>query len=122
MRPMALTVTLRDSEKTVIVDLVGRLWVLELPLRQTIAELLEQGRRYFVLNLAGVNYMDSSGLGQMVSIWSSTRNRGGHVVLLRPNERILHLLDITKLNTVFEIFHDERQAVQAAQKNWQVSA
>ncbi|MBI4472643.1 MAG: STAS domain-containing protein [Acidobacteria bacterium] len=119
---MALSMILRESGNVVIVDLAGRLWVLERALRQRFNELLDQGRLQFVLNLAGLNYMDSSGLGQLVSIWTSVRNRGGHIVLLRPNERILRLLDITKLNTVFEIFQDEKQALKAVQQNWQASA
>jgi len=122
MQFMALSMILRESGNVVIVDLAGRLWVLERALRQRFNELLDQGRLQFVLNLAGLNYMDSSGLGQLVSIWTSVRNRGGHIVLLRPNERILRLLDITKLNTVFEIFQDEKQALKAVQQNWQASA
>ena len=119
---MALSINLRESGGVAILDLAGRLWVLERPLRDKVNEFLEQGRRHFVLNLAGLNYMDSSGLGQLVSILTSIRNNGGHIVILQPNERIQHLFAITRLNTVFGIFMDEGEAVQAAQKNSQVSA
>jgi anti-sigma B factor antagonist len=112
---MALSIKIREAGTVTIMDLAGRLWVLEQPLRQKVADLIEQGKRRVVLNLAEVNYIDSSGLGQMISIWSSIRSRNGHIVVLHPNQRIRRLLDITKLDTVFDIFGEEGEAVKAVQ-------
>src|SRR5262249_19739377 len=94
----------------------GRLWILDLPLRDLINRLLMEGRQHFVLNISGVDYVDSSGLGQLVTIWTSVRNKGGHVIVLSPTERVAKLLEITHLNKVFEVLHTETEAVQKAQK------
>jgi anti-sigma B factor antagonist len=111
---MALIIKQRSVSDTVVVDLTGRLWILDLPLRDLMNRLLAGGQRHFVLNLAGVEYIDSSGLGQLVSIWSSIRNKGGHMTLLNPTQRVQRLFDITRLDTVFEIFDREPDAVEKA--------
>ncbi|HSU89073.1 MAG TPA: STAS domain-containing protein, partial [Terriglobia bacterium] len=67
-------------------------------------------------NLAGVDYIDSSGLGQLVSIWTSIRNKNGHLTLLNPSTRVERLFEITRLHTVFEIFAEEPAAVEKARK------
>src|SRR6266481_9516439 len=113
---MALVIKQRDVSDVVVLDLSGRLWILDLPLRDLMNGLLTEGRRQFVLNLAGVDYIDSSGLGQLVSIWSSVRNRKGHLILLNPSKRVERLFDITRLHTVFEIFAEEPVAVEKARK------
>jgi anti-sigma B factor antagonist len=113
---MALIVKQRNVSDAVILDLTGRLWILDLPLRDLVNGLLSGGRLHFVLNLAGVEYIDSSGLGQLVSIWSSIRNKGGYLTLLNPTERVRKLFEITRLNTVFETFDRESDAVQKATK------
>ena len=112
---MPLIINQRDSQDVVILDLTGRLWILDLPLRDLMNDLLTNGQRHFVLNLAGVNYIDSSGLGQLVSIWTSVRNKGGHMTLLNPSKRVRRLFEITRLNTVFEICEQEPDAIQKAQ-------
>ena len=113
---MELTVTTRIISGVVILDMVGRLWILDLPLRDLIRKMLDDGHRYFVLNLTDLSYIDSSGLGQMIMIWTSINNRNGHMTLLRPTTRVQRLLEITKLNRVFEIFGDEKKAAAAAVK------
>jgi anti-sigma B factor antagonist len=112
---MPLKIALRGVSEVVILDLTGRLWILDLPLRDLINRLLAEGKRHFVLNIAGVDYVDSSGLGQLVTIWTSVRNKGGHVIVLSPTKRVEKLLEITRLNTVFEILNVETEAVQKAQ-------
>ena len=112
---MALAVTSRSVSDAVVLDLTGRLCVLEHTLRERIKALLEEGRRYFVLNLAAVTYVDSAGLGELISIWTSIRKVDGRLTLLRPVQRVQELFRITKLNTVFEIFDDESRAVRVAQ-------
>ena len=113
---MPLTIKKRSASDVTILDLTGRLWILDLPLRDLMNGLLGENHRHFVLNLRGVDYIDSSGLGQMISIWTSIRNKGGHMTVLSPTRRVDRLLDITRLNTVFEIFADENEAIQKAQQ------
>jgi anti-sigma B factor antagonist len=113
---MPLIINQRDSQDVVILDLTGRLWILDLPLRDLMNDLLSEGKRHFVLNLAGVNYIDSSGLGQLVSIWTSVRNKSGHMTLLNPSKRVRRLFEITRLNTVFQICEQEPDAIQQAHK------
>lgn len=113
---MPLTIGKRGAAEVVILDLAGRLWILDLPLRDLVNGLLAEGKRHFVLNIAGVEYVDSSGLGQLVSIWTSVRNKGGHMTILSPARRVRRLLEITHLNTVFEILDTENDAVQCARR------
>jgi anti-sigma B factor antagonist len=113
---MSLTIKQRSASDVVILDLTGRLWILDLPLRDLMNGLLGEGKRYFVLNLAGVDYIDSSGLGQLISIWTSIRNKTGHLTVFNPTKRVQRLLDITRLDTVFEIFNSESDAIQNARK------
>lgn len=113
---MPLTIVKRGAAEVVILDLTGRLWILDLPLRDLINGLLAEGKRQFVLNIAGVEYVDSSGLGQLVSIWTSIRNKSGHMIVLSPAKRVRRLLEITRLDTVFEILENENDAVQRARK------
>jgi anti-sigma B factor antagonist len=111
---MDLSVGTRTISDVEIIDLSGRLWILNLPLRDLVKKLLDEGRRYFVLNLTNLTYIDSSGLGQMLAIWASITNLNGHMTLLRPSDRVQSLLEITKLNSVFQIFADENKAVIAS--------
>ena len=113
---MPLAISQRNSSEVTILDLTGRLWILDLPLRDLMNGLLSQDKCYFVLNLAGVDYIDSSGLGQLISIWTSIRSKNGHMTLLNPGKRVQRLFDITRLNAVFEILEDETDAVQKARK------
>jgi len=69
--------------------------------------------RKFLVNLGEVSYIDSSGLGELITSHTSLRNRGGSVKLLNPNKRIRDLLKMTKLLNIFEIFEDETTAVRS---------
>lgn len=80
--------------------------------------LLDEGCRFLILNLEKVDYIDSSGLGQLVSIWTSVRSRGGNVNLLRPTERVKRLLRTTNLYVVFDVFDDEQRARGAVRRDW----
>ena len=111
---MTLIIQQRVISGVVVLDLTGRLWILDLPLRDLMNGLLSDGKRHFVLNLAGVDYMDSSGLGQLVSIWTSIRNKKGYLTLLHPSKRVQRLFEITRLHTVFDIFEEEPAAVEKA--------
>jgi anti-sigma B factor antagonist len=107
---MELKITTRAVSATVVLDLSGRLCLLDRSLHERINSLLAEGLRDFSLDLADVSYVDSFGLGQLVAIWTSIQNQGGRVRLLRPNERVRKLLHITKLDTVFEIHMNESAA------------
>ena len=113
---MPLVIRQRNVPDVVILDLNGRLWILDLPLRDLMNSLLSEGKRNFVLNLTGVDYIDSSGLGQLITIWTSIKNRGGHMTVLSPTKRVQRLFDITRLDTVFRIFDKEEEAVELARK------
>src|ERR1700757_1017242 len=110
---MPLVITSRLVSGVVIVDMNGRLCLLDVALREHVNELLEEGHRAFVLNLANVPYVDSFGLGQLVTIWSSVRSRGGQLILLRLTDHVQELFRITKLNTIFHISSEETQAVRS---------
>ena len=114
---MPLAITSRISSNVVIVDINGRLSVLDVALREHMNELLEEGHRAFVLNLGNVPYIDSFGLGQLITIWTSVRNRGGQLIFLRPTDHVQKLFRITKLNTIFQISSEEVQAVRSARTN-----
>lgn len=105
----------REQEEVVILDLSGRLTVGEpaTKLKSTLQHLTEQGRTRVVLNMADVDYVDSSGLGALVMSFTALQKAGGALKLLKLSERNLELLVLTKLTTVFELFDDERDAVNS---------
>ena len=104
---MELTIASRIVSGVVVLDLFGRLCYLNQSLRQTVTALLNDGHRDFVLNLTELPYIDSFGLGQLVAIWTSIRNAGGRMRLLRPQARVRKLFEITKLDSVFQISDDD---------------
>ena len=119
---MGLLINTRVSDDTVILDLKGRLWILDLPLMDKVQSLLSQGRRFFVMNLSEVDYIDSSGLGQLISIWTSVRTKGGNLVLLHATRRIQQLLVTTRLQVIFDVFDDEEKAKLIARREWPQAA
>jgi anti-sigma B factor antagonist len=110
---MSLSIEVRRVNQAVVLELYGRLSVLEEGLRQLAWELIEKGEQRFVISLANVSYLDNSGLGQLCWIYTVSRNRGGDVKLLRPTSRIKRLLNITKLDTVFQSFESELEAIHS---------
>ena len=104
---MALALKSRIVSGVVIVDMSGRLCFLEVALLAHVNELLEAGHREFVLNLADVPYIDSFGLGQLISIWTSIRSKSGQLTLLRPTDQVRRLFQITKLDSVFHLSGQE---------------
>lgn len=98
-----------------MVDLSGRITLGEgsALLRKTVRGLLEEQRRRIVLNLADVDYIDSSGIGELVSGFTAVKNQGGDLKLLQLTKKVRDLLQITKLYTVFEVFTDEPTAVRS---------
>ncbi len=112
---MGFTVSQREKEGIAILDLAGALTVGDAAtaLRTTLREIVSAGGSNVVLNLAAVDYIDSTGLGAMVVCFTTLRKSGGRLVLLNLIRRHLELLVITKLSTVFEIFDDEQDAVNS---------
>jgi len=98
-----------------IVDLSGRITLGEgsVVLRDTIRDLVSKGKIKILLNLADVTYIDSSGIGELVSAFTTVRNQNGELKLLKLTKKVHDLLQITKLYTVFDIKDDEATAVQA---------
>ena len=114
-RPMALDITQREREGVTIVVLKGRLTAGPecTAFRDTLAALNQKGVQNLVLNLGGVDYIDSTGLGALVMCATSLRKNNGNVKLLNLNRRNIELLVMTKLATVFEIFTDEQDSVNS---------
>jgi anti-sigma B factor antagonist len=110
---MSLSIEIRRVERAVVLELFGRLSVLQQDLRQLVWLLIQEGERNFIINLANVSYLDNSGLGQLCWIYTVSKNRGGDMKLLKPTPRIRKLLNVTKLDTVFESFESEAEAIRS---------
>jgi anti-sigma B factor antagonist len=112
---MPLDVHQREHEGIVILDLKGRITVGPEAgaLRERVAVLNAAGTRNLVLNLKGVDYIDSTGLGALVMFATSLRKSNGNVKLVNLSRRTIELLVMTKLATVFEIFADEQDAINS---------
>jgi anti-sigma B factor antagonist len=111
---MSMTLKSRRIDDIVILDLSGRITIGEgtLILRKEIQKLLDGGDTKFLLNLADVDYIDSSGLGELVTSFTTVRNKNGQLKLLNLTRRVRDLLQITKLLTVFDTFDNETEAVK----------
>jgi anti-sigma B factor antagonist len=115
---MQLRMSTRSVEGVLVVDCSGRLVFGEesASLRDTVKKLLAQSPK-IVMSLREVNYIDSGGLGTLVSLYTSARNAGGAVKLARLSQRVGDLLQITKLLTIFEVFDDEETAAKSFKKD-----
>ena len=96
-----------------ILDCSGKITLGEgtMAIRNTVRELLKNGNKKIMLNLADVNYIDSSGIGELVSSYTTVTNQGGQLILLNLTKKIHELLAITKLLTVFPVFDNEQTAI-----------
>jgi anti-sigma B factor antagonist len=110
---MSMKFTTRQVDSVTILDLSGRITLGEgsVTLRDAVKDALSKGSKNILLNLAEVNYIDSSGLGELVSAYTSVKNQGGELKLLSLTAKVHDLLQITKLYTVFDIKDDETSAV-----------
>jgi anti-sigma B factor antagonist len=109
----------RKVDGVTIVDLSGRITLGEgsVVLRDTVKEISSQGNKKILLNLGDVTYIDSSGIGELVSAYTSVRNAGGELKLLNLTKKVHDLLQITKLYTVFDISDDEASAIATFNHN-----
>jgi anti-sigma B factor antagonist len=112
---MSFKSTNRDIGDATVVDISGRITLGEgsAMLRQMVRDLLDQGRRQIILNLGDVTYIDSSGIGELVSCFTTVRKEGGELKLLNLTRKVHDLLLITKLFTVFDVHTDEGTALAA---------
>jgi len=103
----------REVGGVIVIDMEGRITLGEGSnlLRDLIAEKLDAGHKQIVMNLAGINYIDSTGLGELVSSYRHVKSQGGELKLLNLNKKVSDLLQVTKLYTVFDVHSNESQAV-----------
>ncbi|MCI0354623.1 MAG: STAS domain-containing protein [Acidobacteria bacterium] len=112
---MSMKASTRQVDGVTVVDFSGRITLGEgsVVLRDTIRDLLSKGSKKILLNLGDVTYIDSSGIGELVSAFTTVRNGGGELKLLNLTKKVHDLLQITKLYTVFDIKDDEASAIAA---------
>jgi anti-sigma B factor antagonist len=110
---MALTIASREVNGVTVLDLSGRITLGEgsVQLRDAIRGLISKGQKNILLNMAEVNYIDSSGLGELVSAFTTAKNQQAEVKLLKLTKKVHDLLQLTKLYTVFDIKDDEAEAI-----------
>ena len=110
---MQLEIRARKMGQIVILDLTGKITIGDgsNKLREEVNRLLEAGEREIVLNFESTTYLDSSGIGELISRHTTTKNQGGHLKLLKLPKKIRDLLTVTKLLGVFETFENEQDAV-----------
>jgi anti-sigma B factor antagonist len=115
---VSMKASTRQVDGVTIVDLSGRITLGEgsVVLRDTVKDLLGKGQKKILLNLGDVSYIDSSGIGELVSAFTSVRNQGGELKLLHLTKKVHDLLQITKLYTVFDVKDDEAGAIAAFNK------
>jgi anti-sigma B factor antagonist len=108
-----LTLKERQAGDVTILDLSGKVTIGEgsVQLREAVRKLLDEGKKKILLNLGDVSYVDSSGIGELVSSYTTTNNQGGQLKLLNLTKKIKDLLMITKLLTVFQTYENEQDAV-----------
>src|SRR5690242_3747602 len=111
---MQLKVNARNVGNVTVIDCSGRIVFGEESslLRDTVKKLIPQNKRT-LLNLAGVNYIDSGGLGTLVALYTTARNAGGSIKLANLTQRVGDLLQVTKLLTVFEVYDNQDKAIKA---------
>jgi anti-sigma B factor antagonist len=108
-----LNISERQAGDVTILDLTGRITIGEgsVALRTAIRRLLSEGKKNILLNLGGVSYIDSSGIGELVSSFTTVKKEGGSLKLLNLTQKVQDLLAITKLLTVFDVYENEDEAL-----------
>ena len=110
-----LNISERQAGDVTVLDLAGKITIGEgsVSLRSAIRRLIEEGKKKILLNLAQVGYVDSSGIGELVSSFTTINREGGQLKLLNLTQKIQDLLTITKLLTVFDTYDDEATALNS---------
>lgn len=112
---MSVKLTTRQVGDVTVIDAAGRITLGDgaSAFRDIIRDLASKGDKKLLLNLSEVSYIDSSGIGELVSGFTTVTNHGGSLKLIGLSKRVKDLLQITKLYTVFEVFDDEAEAVRS---------
>ena len=112
---MSMKASTRQVDGVTVVDCSGRITLGEgsVVLRDAVRELLAKGDKKILLNLGEVNYIDSSGIGELVSAFTTVKNQGGDLKLLNLTKKVHDLLQITKLYTVFDVHENEVAGIEA---------
>jgi anti-sigma B factor antagonist len=110
-----MKISSRLVDGVTVLDVEGKILLGEgdIQIKQTIDDLLAQGRKKYLLNLAKVPYIDSAGLGQIIRCFTAIRKSGGTLKLLSPNAKVVDLLTVTKLANVFDWYSDESGALHS---------
>jgi anti-sigma B factor antagonist len=110
-----LNINERQAGDVTVLDMSGKITIGEgsVSLRTAIRRLLEEGKKRILLNLAGVSYIDSSGIGELVSSYTAINKEGGQLKLLNLTQKLQDLLTITKLLTVFDVYESEADALNS---------
>jgi len=110
---VALAIASREVDGVTVLELSGRITLGEgsVQLRDAIRDLIGKGQRNILLDLGDVSYIDSSGLGEMVRAYTTAKNQGAKLKLLKLTKKVHDLLQLTKLYTVFDIYDDEASAI-----------
>jgi anti-sigma B factor antagonist len=110
-----MKVAIRQVDGITILDLSGRITLGEgsITLRDSVRDVLAKGSKKILLNLGQITYIDSSGIGELVSAFTSVKNSGGELKLLNLTQKVHDLLQITKLYTVFDVWDNEASAITA---------
>lgn len=110
-----MTIETRTANGVTILDIHGKITIGEgsAEIRNRVRDLLQADRKNILLNLGDVSYVDSSGIGELVSSYTTVTNQGGQLKLLNLTKKLRELLAITKLLTVFDTFDDERRAIES---------
>ena len=112
---MSIKISSREVDHVIILDVNGRIVLGEETdkLRSTVRQLIANGKKKIILNLAKVDYIDSSGVGELVGSFTTVRNSGGELKLLNLTPKVHDILNVTKLYTVFDVRDDEFKAVKS---------
>ena len=115
---MSVKISTRQVDGVTVLDMSGRITLGEgsVQLRDAVRDLLSKGQKHILLNLGDVTYIDSSGIGELVSAFTTTKNQGGELKLLNLTRKVHDLLQITKLYTVFDVKDDEASAIASFKK------
>jgi anti-sigma B factor antagonist len=112
---MGFQVAARERDRIIVVDVVGRLTLTDsrTQLRDLVHVFTSNGHKKFLVNLEGVDFVDSNGLGELTRCFCSVRQAGGEMKLLHVNARVQALLEMTRIDTLFEIHAEELAALEA---------
>ena len=115
---MSVKISTRQVDGITVLDISGRITLGEgsVQLRDAVRDLLGKGQKHILLNLGDVTYIDSSGIGELVSAFTTVKNQGGELKLLNLTRKVHDLLQITKLYTVFDVKDDEASAIASFKK------